>query len=93
MTQKDAEVIIHLLKTGIKKRYYDDFFHDFQYVEELSKIHYQVSLRKMKIQHSLLTHFLPLYFLEVEKYFCSSQAAWFSKVLYYFPSTHYIKEM
>jgi transposase len=90
---KDAQVIVHLLKTGIKQRYYDALLNGFQDAEELSKTHYQVSLAKMKIQHSLLTHYLPLYFPEVEKYFCSSRAAWFSKILYHFPSPHHISEM
>ena len=27
---KDAQVIVHLLKTGIKQRYYDTFIHGFQ---------------------------------------------------------------
>ncbi len=90
---KDAEVIVHMLKTGVKQQFYDPFIHGFQDIEELSKMHYQVSLRKMKVQHSILTHYLPLYFPEAEKYFCSSRAAWFSRVLYNFPSPHYIKEM
>jgi len=90
---KDAQVIVHLLKTGIKQRYYDAFLNGFQDAEELSKTHYQISLAKMKIQHSMLTHYLPLYFPEVEKYFCSSRAAWFSKVLYHFPSPHHISKM
>jgi len=90
---KDAQVIVHLLKTGIKQRYYDTFINGFQDFEELSKTHYQVSLAKTKIQHSLLTHFLPLYFPEAEKYFCTTRAAWFSKVLYHFPSPHHIGEM
>ena len=90
---KDAQVMIHLLKTGIEQRYYDTFIHGFQDLEELSKTHYQVSLAKTKIQHSMLTHFLPLYFPEAEKYFCTTRAAWFSKVLYHFPSPHHIGEM
>jgi len=90
---KDAQVIVHLLKTGVKQRYYDTFINGFQDFEELSKTHYQVSLAKMKIQHSLLTHFLPLYFPEAEKYFCTTRATWFSKVLYHFPSPHHIGEM
>ena len=68
---KDAEVIVHMLKTGVKQQFYDPFIHGFQDIEELSKMHYQVSLRKMKVQHSILTHYLPLYFPEAEKYFCS----------------------
>ena len=90
---KDAQVMVHLLKTGIKQRYYDTFLNGFQDVEELSKTHYQVSLAKMKIQHSLLTHYLPLYFPEADKYFCSTRAAWFSKVLYHLPSPHHISKM
>jgi transposase len=34
-----------------------------------------------------------LYFPEAEKYFCSSRAEWFSKVLYHFPSPHLIRDM
>lgn len=90
---KDAEVIVHMLKTGVKQVFYDPFIHGFQDIEELSKMHYQISLRKMKLQHSILTHYLPLYFPEAEKYFCSSRAAWFSKVLYNFPSPHLISKM
>jgi transposase len=90
---KDAHVIVHMLRTGLKQIYYDSLRNGIQDLEELSKTHYQVSLQKMRVQHSLLTHYLPLYFPEADKYFCSTRAEWFSRVLHEFPSPHIISKM
>jgi hypothetical protein len=59
---KDAQVLLHLLRTGVTQRYHDPLVnhtHDFQ---ELSLTYAQVSLEKTRMQHRLLTHYLPLYF-------------------------------
>lgn len=78
---KDAQVILHMLKTGISQTYCDPMIQSFNEVQELSKTYYQVSLRKVKVQHSMMTHYLPLYFPEAQKYFHSSRAEWFSNFL------------
>jgi transposase len=83
---KDAQVILHMLKTGLTQTYHDPLLHGINDIQELSKTHYQVSLRKTRIQHSIMTHFLPLYFPEVQKYYCTSRAQWFSSLLLRFPS-------
>jgi hypothetical protein len=41
----------------------------------------QVSLRKVRLQHAIVTHHLPLYFPEAERYLHSSRADWFTNVL------------
>lgn len=78
---KDAQVILHMLKTGVSQTYCDPMINSFNDIQELSKAYYQVSLRKVKVQHSIMTHYLPLYFPEAQKYFCSSRAEWFSNFM------------
>ena len=74
-----------MLKTGVSHTYCDPMIHNFNEIQELSKAYYQVSLRKVKVQHSMMTHYLPLYFPEAQKYFHSSRAKWFSNLLLGFP--------
>jgi len=83
---KDAQVILHMLRTGMTQTYYDPLIHQFNDIQEISKTHYQVSLRKVRVQHSIMTHFLPLYFPEAQKYFNCSSAEWFSTLMVRFPN-------
>lgn len=78
---KDAQVILHMMKTGVSQIYCDPMVQGTNEIQELSKTYYQVSLRKVKVQHSMMTHYLPLYFPEAQKYFHSSRAEWFSSFL------------
>ncbi|MDR4466598.1 MAG: IS110 family transposase [Nitrospira sp.] len=82
---KDTQVVLHLLKTGISQRYHDPLVHRTNDLQELSQTHYQISLRKVQIQHSIMTHYLPLYFPEAERYYTNSRAQWFTQVLHRFP--------
>lgn len=82
---KDAQVILHLLKTGLTQTYHDPLLHQINDIQELSKTCYQVSLQKTRVQHSIMTHFLPMYFPEVDKYYYTSRALWFSSLLLRFP--------
>ena len=83
---KDAQVILHLLKTGVVQIYHYPLIHQFNDIQEISKTYRQISLRKTKVQHSILNHYLTLYFPEVEKYFHNSRAQWFTSLLLRFPT-------
>ncbi len=83
--KRDAQVILHLLKAGTVQIYYDPLVYGYNDIQELSNTHYRVSFRKTQLQHSIINHFLPLYFPEAEKYFCSTRAAWFANFLHRFP--------
>ena len=83
---KDAQVMIHMLRNGITNHYHDPVLNNINEVQELSKTHFQVSQRKTRVQHNLLTHYLPLYFPEVQKYFQASRAMWFFRLLKMFPT-------
>ncbi len=53
---KDAQVILHLLRNGNTQRFYDPVIEQTNDLQELSKTHFQISLRKTRLQHSLMNH-------------------------------------
>jgi transposase len=83
---KDAQVILHLLRNNTTQRFYDPVLEQTNDLQELSKTHHQVSLRKTRLQHSLLNHYLPLYFPEAERFLCTTRAGWFARLLSAFPT-------
>jgi len=83
---KDAQVILYMLQTGLTQTYHDPLVHQINDIQELSKTYCQVSLQKTRVQHSILTHYLPLYFPEAAKYFHASRAEWFTSLLLTFPN-------
>ena len=82
---KDAQVILHLLKHGTTQQYVDPLVTGHQDLQEMANTYQQVSLRKVRLQHSLITHHLPLYFPEAERYLHSSRAEWFTELLLFTP--------
>jgi len=83
---KDAQVILHLLRNRTTQRFYDPVLEQTNDLQELSKTHHQVSLRKTRLQHSLMNHYLPLYFPEAERFLCTTRAGWFARLLIAFPT-------
>ena len=78
---KDAQVILHLLKTGATQTYYDPLGQGSHDLQEMANTYQQVSLAKVRLHHSLRTHYLPLYFPEAERYLQSTRAEWFTQLL------------
>lgn len=78
---KDAQVILHLLKTGATQIYHDPLIHNYNDLQEIANTYQQVSLRKTKLLHSILNHYLPLYFPEAQRYYHNSRAQWFGNLL------------
>ena len=82
---KDTQVLLHLLKTGVSQRYHDPLVHAVNDLQEFAQTHYQISLRKVRVQHSIMTHYLPLYFPEADRSDTNSRAQWFTRLLHRFP--------
>lgn len=82
---KETHVLLHLLKTGVWQRYHDPLGQRGNDLQELSQTHFQISLRKGRVQHSIMPHYLPLYFPEAERYDTNSRAQWFTRLLHRFP--------
>jgi transposase len=74
---KDAQVILHMLRTGLTQRYHDALFHGMNDLQELSKTHEAISKAKTEVLHRLLTHYLPLYFPEIDRFRHNSRSEWF----------------
>jgi hypothetical protein len=82
---KDTQVILPLMKTGTTQQYLDPLVTGHQDLPELANTDQQVSLRKVRLQHSIVTHHLPLYFPEAERYLHRSRAEWFTDLLWFTP--------
>lgn len=62
-------------------------------IQELPKAHEIVSRSKTELWHRILTHYLPLYFPEAERFRRRSRTDWFLAFLEKCPSPHMISAM
>src|SRR5665213_1491493 len=83
---KDAQVILSLLKAGHTQIYHDPLEHGHHDLQELANTYQQISKRRTRVYHSILTHYLPLYFPEAERFITNGRAEWFIEVLRRTPS-------
>jgi len=83
---RDAQVILHMLRIGATQRYHDPIRAGINDVQELSKTHEAIAKAKTEIQHRILTHYLPLYFPEIERFRGNSRSDWFFAFLDAFPT-------
>ena len=90
---KDTVVILELLKQGMVLRYYDPVTEGIHDLQELSRTYAQVTLARTRLQHSILTHHLPLYWPEFGRYWHSSRADWFANFLIRFPVPEAIRRL
>lgn len=90
---KDAQVILHMMQIGNEQFYHDPLMRGTNDIQELSKTHDIVSKSKTELWHRILTHYLPLYFPEADRFHRSSRSNWFFAFLERYPSPHFISAM
>ena len=90
---KDAQVILHMMEIGNEQYYHDPLVCGTNDIQELSKTHDIVSKSKTELWHRVLTHYLPLYFPEADRFYRSSRSDWFFAFLERYPSPHLIAAM
>jgi transposase len=83
---KDAQVILRLLKQGMTQRYCDPLVMNSHSLQELSKTYHAISIARTRLQHVLLTHYLTLYFPEIERFWTTTRNEWFIRFLIRFPT-------
>jgi transposase len=83
---KDAQVILHLLKTGLSQIWHDPMVNGTNDAQELSKTHHQVALARTRVWHSLRNHYFQLYFPEIERFIRSDSSGWLINLLLRFPT-------
>ncbi len=90
---KDAQVILHLLRSGVSQHYHDPLAEGLNDIQELSKTHEVVSKAKTELLHRIQSHYLPLYFPEIERFRNNSRGEWFFAFLERFPTPASITEL
>ena len=90
---KDTVVILELLKQGKVLCYYDPVTAGIHDLQEISKTYVQVTRARTRLQHSILTHHLPLYWPEFGRYWHSSRASWFVSFLIHFPVPEAVRRL
>jgi transposase len=83
---KDAQVILRLLKQGMTQRYCDPLVMKIHDLQELAKTYQHISRVRTRLQHLLLTHYLTLYFPEIERFWTTQRNEWFIRLLLSFPT-------
>lgn len=83
---KDAQVILHMLKTGLTQTWHDPLLRGTNDAQELSKTHHQITLARTRVWHSLRNHYFQLYFPEIERFIRSDSSDWLIKFLLRFPT-------
>lgn len=83
---KDAQVILHMFKIQATQVYHDPLRAGINDVQELSKTQQAIAKAKTEIQHRILTHYLPLYFPEIDRFRGTSRSDWFFAFLDAFPT-------
>ena len=83
--RKDAKVIMYLLSQGLTKPFHDPLLNGYMHLQELAGTYQQISLARTRCRHSLINHYLPLFFPEFERYLHSSRAEWIYRFLLQFP--------
>jgi transposase len=88
---KDAQVILFMLAQNLVQIYYDPLLNGTHDVQELASTYFQLSLARVRLQHSLVLHYIPLYFPEFLRYWDSTRATWFIRFMLRFPTAAAIR--
>jgi transposase len=83
---KDAQVTLHMLRIGATQHYHDPLAAGLNDIQEVSKTHEAISKAKTEVLHRILTHHLPLYFPEIDRFRHNSRSDWFFAFLDRFPT-------
>lgn len=65
---KDAQVTLHTLRIGASQTYHDPLAAGINDIQELSKTHEAIAGAKTQVLHRIQTHYLPLYFPELDRF-------------------------
>ena len=90
---RDAQVMLHLLKTGLSQTWCDPLRQGSHDAQELSKTHHQVTLSRTRVWHRLRNHYFALYFPEIERFIRSTEVDWLVEFLRCFPTPGAITEL
>ncbi len=84
--RKDARVILYLLQNAMTTPFHDPLLAGHFDTQELSNTYYQISQARTRCYHSIVNHYLTLYFPESEKYLHNSRSQWWCRLMIQHPT-------
>ncbi|MDP8988466.1 MAG: IS110 family transposase [Acidobacteriota bacterium] len=90
---KDAQVILSMLEQNMVQIYHDPLLAGTHDLQELANTYFHITLARTRLQHSLLLHYIPLYFPEFGKYWVATRSAWFIRFLLRFPTAAAVRAL
>lgn len=84
--RKDARVILYLLEQRLTQEFHDPLREGYLDVQELANTYHQIALARSRCLHSLLNHYLALFFPEMERFLKATRSEWFCRFLLRFPT-------
>lgn len=90
---KDAQVILHMMEIGNAQFYHDPLLSGTNDLQELSRTHDMVSRSKTELWHRVLTHYLPLFLPDADRFHRGSRSYRFLPFPERYPSPHIIAAM
>jgi len=82
-----------MLQQNIVQVYYDPLLAGTHDLQELANTYFQITLARMRLQHSLMLHYIPLYFPEFARYWNATRSEWFIRFLLRFPTARAIRSL
>jgi transposase len=90
---KDAQVILSMLGQNMVQIYHDPLVAGTHDLQELANTYFHITLARTRLQHSLLLHYIPLYFPEFGKYWVATRSVWFIRFLLRFPTAAAVRAL
>jgi transposase len=91
--RKDAKVIMYLLEHGMTAPLHDPLISGSHELQEISNTYQQVVMARSRCYHSLVNHYIQLYYPEIERFLHASRSEWLCRFLIRFPAPSVICSM
>lgn len=83
--RKDARVILYLMEHGLTAPFHDPLLSGNHDLQEISNTYQQIVQARSRCYHSLVNHYIQLYFPEIERFLHASRSEWLVRFLIRFP--------
>lgn len=84
--RKDAGVILYLLRHGMTAPFHDPLESGSHDLQEISNTYQQIVRARSRCYHSIVNHYIQLYFPEIERFLNASRSEWLCNFLIRFPT-------
>jgi hypothetical protein len=81
-----AAFFVYRIRAGLALTWHGPMVNGINDVQERSKTHFQVTLARVRVWHTLRNHYFALYFPEIDRLVSSDHSVWLIQLLTSFPT-------